>query len=157
MANILRQGKTPHWGTWKGEKSFDWKDSVIIDSFNSNVEIKDYEQTDENGAVCGYLIYDQTVGFDMSGTILAGLCLSSLRIGDTFSFSGADTLSLLPFIGYNQGGGIEDYYSTGINEEINTPTIAIVKNISFNTSAGGAATFNLSGTAYSFIGGEVTC
>lgn len=156
MANILRQGKTPYWGTWKGEKSFDWKDSVIIDSFNSNVEIKDYEQTDENGAVCGYLIYDQTVGFDMSGTLLTGKCLSSLRIGQTFSFSCPESLSLLPFIGYNYSGE-ESYYSTGINEQINTPTIAIVKNISFNTSAGGAATFSLSGTAYDFSSSQVTC
>lgn len=148
MANILRQGKTPYWGTWKSERNFDWRDSVIIDSFNSNVEIKDYEQTDENGAVCGYLIYDQTVGFDMSGTLLTGQCLSTLRIGDTVQLTCNTQLSLLPFIGYNST--CEIYYSTGINEEINTPTIAIVKNISFNTSAGGAATFSLSGTAYSF-------
>ena len=151
MAKILRQGKTPYWGTWKGDRSFNtWQDGVIIESFNSNVEIKDFEQTDENGAVCGYLIYDQTVGFDMSGTLLKGQCLSTLQIGETFEFSCAQTLSLLPFIGYSHTGDSGAYYSSGINEEINKPTIAIVKNISFNTSAGGAATFSLSGTAYDF-------
>ena len=151
MAKILRQGRTPYWGTWKGERTFNsWQNGVIIDSFNSSVEIKDYEQTDENGAVCGYLIYDQTVGFDMSGTLLKGQCLSTLHIGETFDFSCNETLSLLPFIGYNHTEEAGGYYSTGINNGINTPTIAIVKNISFNTSAGGAATFNLSGTAYDF-------
>lgn len=156
MANILRQGKTPYWGTWKSESTFgDFQKGVIIDSFNSNVEIKDYEQTDENGAVCGYLIYDQTVGFDMSGTLLTNTCYSGFNVGKSLTMTCNEALSVLPFIGYdhNKGGG---YYTMGINTNINTPNIAIIKSASFNTSAGGAATFSLSGTAYSF-GGNVTC
>lgn len=144
MANILRQGKTPYWGTWNndGNKFNSLKTGVIIDSFNSNVEIKDYEQTDENGAVCGYLIYDQTVGFDASGTIITGDCLH-IQVGETKEMTCSEQMKLLPFIGY-EGNKV------GFNEQINTPNIAIIKSASFNTTAGGAATFSISGTAYSF-------
>ncbi len=145
MANILRQGKTPYWGTWdsEGQKFNSLKNGVIIDSFNTNIEIKDYEQTDENGAVCGYLIYDQTVGFDMSGTILNTNNCLEIRVGDAKAMSCTNELKLLPFLLY-EGQHI------GFNQEINVPNIAIIKSASFNTSAGGAATFSLSGTAYSF-------
>lgn len=144
MANILRQGKTPYWGTWdsEGQKFNSLKTGVIIDSFNSNVEIKDYEQTDENGAVCGYLIYDQTVGFDASGTILTNDCLH-IEVGEAKEMTCSEQMKLLPFIGF-------EGYKVGINEEINVPNIAIIKSASFNTTAGGAATFSISGTAYSF-------
>ena len=52
MANIIKHGKTPKWGI---NKNTELK-GVILDSYNESVEIKDYEQTDEKGAVCGYLI-----------------------------------------------------------------------------------------------------
>lgn len=144
MANILRQGKTPYWGTWKGDRSFDALDKgVIIDSFNTNIEIKDYEQTDENGAVCGYLIYDQTIGFDASGTILNTSNCLQIKIGEAKAMTCDNELTLLPFLSFNGS-------NVGFNAEINTPNIAIIKSASFNTTAGGAATFSISGTAYSF-------
>ena len=150
MANIIRTGKTPFWGTWKGKTTMSGMSSaVILDSFNSSVEIKDYEQTDENGAVCGYLIYDQTVSFDASGTLLANQCYANeFRVGSATQMNCSDRLTIIPFMSYNHANN--DAYSMGINESINEPNIAIVKSISFNTSAGGAATFSLSGTAYSF-------
>ena len=131
MASILRHGKTPKWGV--GEHSIL---GVIIDSYNQGIEIKDYEQTDENGAVCGYLVYDQTKTFDMSGTLLS-------NEGTSFSD------------GFFVGSRADDFISgltsnDGVNCSIGTPSYSILKSISFSQTAGGAQTFSASGTIYDF-------
>lgn len=134
MANIIRQGKTPKWGV--GSHNIE---GAIIDSYNQGIEIKDYEQTDEQGAVCGYLVYDQTITFDISGTILH-------NENDSSSFnSGVFTVgsTVNNFI-----SGLTSIY--GVNCSINHPTKAIVKSLSFSQSAGGAQTFSASGTIYDF-------
>lgn len=136
MANIIKYGKTPKWGINKITEL----NGLILDSYSESVEIKDYEQTDENGAVCGYLIYDQTRSFDMSGTLLAdegltchmviGKCINSVITGI--------------------------FGSMGANDGINNPSSAILKSISFSANAGGAQTFSASGTIYDF-GVGVNC
>lgn len=132
MAKILTHGKTPLWGVNEHQI-----EGVIIDSYNESLEIKDYEQTDEKGAVCGYLIYDQTKSFDMSGTLIntnetslhndykIGKCVSGLIYSLSFG-------------------------TLGVNCNINTPDLPILKSLSFSQSAGGAQTFNASGTFYDF-------
>lgn len=131
MANIITHGKTPKWGIEKNTHLT----GVILDSYNESVEIKDYEQTDEKGAVCGYLVYDQTRSFDMSGTLIAGKNLPTCLVA---------------------GNSIEclvrhEYFSNfGHNCELNSPRSAILKNISFSANAGGAQTFSASGTIYDF-------
>lgn len=131
MATIIRHGKTPKWGVGKLQI-----EGVIIDSYNESVEIKDYEQTDEKGAVCGYLVYDQTKSFDISGTILSdgsGLMDGGFYVGHCVS---------------NLISGLTS--NDGINCTINTPKNSILKSISFSQSAGGAQTFTASGTIYDF-------
>lgn len=130
MAKILRHGKTPLWGTGLTN------DGMIIDSFNITPEIKDYEQTDENGAVCGYLVYDQTVNFDISGTIIAKCdsnydfsCITPANIGNSTQF---------------------DFDFSSVNCDINIPNTNILKSFSISRSAGNAATFSASVTRYSF-------
>lgn len=86
MANIIRHGKTPLWGVKEHQI-----DGVIIDSYNESIEIKDYEQTDEKGAVCGYLVYDQTKNFDMSGTLIANIS-GQFIVGDS-AFGSINSLS----------------------------------------------------------------
>lgn len=128
MAKILRTGKTPLWGTGQEFAGY------IIDSFNISPEIKDYEQTDENGAVCGYLVYDQTVNYDISGTILSDdtnkmslTCLSPIHLGNVLSFG----------FGYNT-----------VNCQINNPSTIILKSYNISRSAGNAATFSATATGY---------
>ena len=135
MANIIKHGKTPKWGINKNTAL----KGVILDSYNESVEIKDYEQTDEKGAVCGYLIYDQTKSFDMSGTLLADESLiCHMAIGKCVN-------SMINI----DASGIFD--TMGTNDGINNPSTAILKSISFSASAGGAQTFSASGTIYDFI------
>ena len=129
MAGLITSGRTPKWGV--NEHSID---GVIIDSYNESLEIKDYEQTDEKGAVVGYLVYDQTKSFDLSGTILqtTNSFTSKIKVGTCV----ANAISALSF------------GSDGVNCSINTPNYPVLKSISFSQSAGGAQTFNASGTIY---------
>lgn len=138
MAKILTTGKAPIWGTGLGI------DGMIIDSFNITPEIKDYEQTDENGAVCGYLVYDQTVNYDLSGTLLKN------DQGFEYSFGSSLTPNLLgkeleiigmPFV--------------YVDCDINTPNTIILKSFNISRSAGSAATFSASATGYSFDSKEL--
>lgn len=135
MANIIPHGKAPLWGVKEHQIN-----GVIIDSYNESIEIKDYEQTDEKGAVCGYLIYDQTKSFDMSGTLINILDPSSLNQDFKIGQCVDGLINSLSF------------GSLGMNSNISTPTFAILKSLSFSQSAGGAQTFNASGTIYDFNG-----
>ena len=129
MAKILTFGNAPLWGVNKHQIN-----GVIIDSYNESVEIKDYEQTDEKGAVCGYLIYDQTKSFDMSGTLLANKSFDCMSVGKCAA----------QFI------GTTGLFNLGVNCGINNPSAPIIKSLSFASSAGGAQTFSASGTIYDF-------
>lgn len=140
MANILRHGKTPLWGAYKEKTEGEGWNGVIIDSYNYSVEVKDYEQLDEVGRVKGYLIYDQTVNYDMSGTILmrtdAGCGIDKAQLGCNFT------------VGYHHAPTITALTGGGINGMITKPTTAITKSFSVNTSQGSAVTFSTSGSIY---------
>lgn len=125
MAYILRKGETPKWGVTVKHGG------IILDSFNISTEIKDYEQTDQNGSVCGYLVYDQTQSFDFSGVLLAGenACVGSVVGEEITNFIGSTNCNLF-------------------NNQINTLSTAIVKSVSMSQTAGGATTISGSGTIY---------
>ena len=127
MANILRYGNTPKWGVEHNMHG------LIIDSFSTSTEIKDYEQTDETGAVCGYLVYDQTKNFDFSATVLSG---------DTPCIHGYIGSIVTTFVCVND----TSYH----NQAINSPKHAILKSLSVSETAGGATTLSGSGTIYAF-------
>lgn len=142
MAKILRHGNTPLWGAYK--EADNGYAGVIIDSYNYSVEVKDYEQLDEAGRVMGYLIYDQTVNYDMSGTILthstASCAMGYGSIGCYFEVGHSHTPTI-----------ITTFLERGaINTNINSPTTAITKSFSINTSQGSAVTFSTSGSIYDF-------
>ena len=153
MAQILRHGKTPLWGVYDQDILGSGDNSgIILDSYNYSVEVKDYEQLDEAGRVVGYMVYDQTVNYDMSGTILYGGSTNS----DGYSPAHDSNANMHFSINCNKGVG--QVFSKiaihnklgGINCKITNPSTAIVKSYSVNTSQGGAATFSLSGTIYDF-------
>ena len=153
MAQILRHGKTPLWGVYNQDISADsGNNGIILDSYNYSVEVKDYEQLDEAGRVVGYLVYDQTVNYDMSGTILYG------GSTDSNGYSPAHDSHAQEHFSINCNHGVGAIFSSiaihnnlgGVNKGITNPSKAIVKSYSVNTSQGGAATFSLSGTIYDF-------
>lgn len=145
MAKVIRYGKTPVWGAYDGDSSK--FPGVIIDSYNYSVEIKDYEQTNEAGQVKGYLIYDQTLSFDISGTLLYTGSVNSVNVGNTQHQSTDGPPPSLKIIGSSFVPTLCSTY-LGYNQSLNNPSTAIVKSFSVNTSQGSAATFSISGTIY---------
>lgn len=132
--------------------------ALIFESVNFSTDIKDYEQQNEAGATKGYLIYDQTVSFDINGTMLYGsTCRNNYEASDShIKCHWTNPLK----VGSMNTGGL-DAYELGTltslvtnwdvyNNEVNEPTTAIIKTNSFSTSAGNAATFSASGTVYDF-------
>lgn len=138
MAKVIRHGKTPQWGTYNGDKSK--FHGIILDSYNYTVDVKDYEQLNEYGQVKGYMIYDQTVSYDISGTIT----FTEGSDGDTAPQS--DNVGVEICAGYEFVPTL--LYIGGVNSTINNPTTGIVKSCSVNTAQGSAWTFSASGTIY---------
>lgn len=151
MAKIMRYGKTPQWGVYDKSDGI-VSSSVILDTYNYSVEVKDYEQLDATGKVTGYLIYEQVVNFDMSGTLLYGCGQKHnsssadawVQQGAQYNKIGKIDLAASPI--YSYLGGVDFEFS----HDSTSAKTAIIKNYSVNTSQGAAATFSLSGTIYSF-------
>lgn len=150
MANIIRYGKTPQWGVY--DKIDDMRNNcVILDTYNYSVEVKDYEQLDKAGRVAGYLIYDQVVNFDMSGTLLHACGQpENTELGTAWTTNGERYYNVGVYPGaptiQNYLGGVN--FALGRDSTVSLTTV--IKNYSVNTSQGAAATFSLSGTIYAF-------
>ena len=154
MAKVLRLGKTPFWGTVASGAG---ATGILLDSVNYSTEVKDYEQQNEVGAIKGYLIYDQTVSFDISGTMLYenGSNLACTSESDGLSDTWTNPFKIGNYDASNSSATLNEIlsYATGwemTNSKITTPTTPIIKSNSISTSAGGAATFSASGTIYDF-------
>lgn len=159
MANVIRYGQTPQWGVYNHD-DLAGTDGIILDAYNYSVEVKEYEQLDETGKVVGWMAYDQTVNFDMSGTLLYQY--SNGGDGDP---AWTCTTALSTAFSVNCRNGVAQAFSGvaihtklgGVNTALTNPTTAIVKNFSVNTSQGAAATFSLSGTIYDFSYTGASC
>lgn len=159
MANVMRNGRTPQWGVYDKD-DLAGTQGIILDAYNYSVEVKEYEQLDETGRVVGWMAYDQTVNFDMSGTLLYSKDAITDAQSPAWSCDPA-----LEEIRVNQNLGVAKAFSGvaihtklgGVNKELTNPTTAIVKNFSVNTSQGAAATFSLSGTIYDFSYTGASC
>ena len=148
MAYVIRHGKTPLWGVFTNDNAS--TQSYILDSYNYSVEVKDYEQLDETGKVVGYLVYDQTVNFDMSGTLVFQVSNPSAYTSPQDSESLEAVKNNVTDVGeVLQGVAIHSWLG-GHNCKLGEPYTAIVKSHSVNTSQGSAATFSLSGSIYDF-------
>lgn len=145
MAKVIRHGKTPQWGTFDSGIS---SSSFILDSYNVSAEVKEYEQLNQYGQVKGYMIYDQTLSFDISGTLLAVMAsaTSPQDGGESLDYKDANSEATSQIkVGAEFVGSIIPIIS---NSDINNPTTAIIKSVSINTAQGSAWTFSASGTIY---------
>lgn len=158
MANVMRYGQTPQWGVYNSDDLVG-TGGIILDAYNYSVEVKEYEQLDETGKVVGWMAYDQTVNFDMSGTLLYQYSSG----GEDVPWTCASALSSAFSVNCRHGvakafSGVAIHTKLGgVNTKLTNPTTAIVKNFSVNTSQGAAATFSLSGTIYDFSYTGASC
>lgn len=133
---VIRHGTTAEFGINKQES-----EAFLVDSISYNVQTQSVDQTGNMGDVVGKIIFDQTVTFDMSGTILYD--------------SEAHTSVQMPYIAGNTAELVNNAYylpnawNTGI-KSAETAQTAIVDTTSIQAQAGSATTLSVSGTIYKF-------
>ena len=133
---ILRYGTTPEFGVNRQEN-----EAFLVDSISYNVQTTSVDQTGNMGDVVGKIIYDQTVTFDMSGTILYD---DEAHTSITMPYVAGNTAELV-----NNAYYLPNAWNTGI-KEADTAQTAIIDNTQVQAQAGAATTLSVSGTIYKF-------
>jgi hypothetical protein len=134
---ILRYGTTPWFGVQKQEN-----EAFLVDSINYNVQTSSVDQTGNMGDVVGKIIYDQTVTFDMSGTLIYDSSTSSTSV--TMPYVAGNTAELV-----NNAVYLPNAWNTGI-KTLGDSVTSIIDTTSIQAQAGQATTLSISGTIYKF-------
>lgn len=133
---VIRHGQTAEFGVNKQES-----EAFLVDSISYNVQTASVDQTGNMGDVVGKIIYDQTVTFDMSGTILYD---AEAHQSITMPYVAGNTAELV-----NNAYYLPNAWNTGIKNN-DTAQTAIIDSTSVQAQAGAATTLSVSGTIYKF-------
>jgi hypothetical protein len=133
---VIRKGTTAEFGVNKQEN-----EAFLVDSISYNVQTASVDQTGNMGDVVGKIIYDQTVTFDMSGTILYG---EEAHQSITMPYIAGNTAELV-----NNAYYLPNAWNSGI-KNLETPQTAIIDSTQIQAQAGAATTLSVSGTIYKF-------
>ena len=133
---VIRHGQTAEFGVNKQES-----EAFLVDSISYNVQTASVDQTGNMGDVVGKIIYDQTVTFDMSGTILYD---AEPHQSITMPYVAGNTAELV-----NNAYYLPAAWNTGI-KGADTAQTAIIDTTSVQAQAGAATTLSVSGTIYKF-------
>lgn len=133
---VIRNGTTPEFGVNKQEN-----EAFLVDSISYNVQTTSYDQTGNMGDVVGKIIYDQTITFDMSGTILYD---EDPHTSITMPYVAGNTAELV-----NNAYYLPNAWNTGI-KNADTAQTAIIDTTNVSAQAGTATTLSVSGTIYKF-------
>lgn len=133
---VIRKGTTAEFGVNKQEN-----EAFLVDSISYNVQTASVDQTGNMGDVVGKIIYDQTVTFDMSGTILYA---EEAHESITMPYIAGNTAELV-----NNAYYLPNAWNTGI-KSADTPQTAIIDSTSIQAQAGAATTLSVSGSIYKF-------
>lgn len=133
---VIRKGTTAEFGVNKQEN-----EAFLVDSISYNVQTASVDQTGNMGDVVGKIIYDQTVTFDMQGTILYD---DNPHTSITMPYVAGETAELV-----NNAYYLPGCWNTGI-KNAETAQTAIVDSTNVSAQAGAATTLSVSGTIYKF-------
>jgi hypothetical protein len=133
---VIRHGATPEFGVNKQEN-----EAFLVDSISFNTQTQSYDQPGNMGDIVGKVIYDQTVTFDMSGTILYDETAHETVTMPYIAGSSAELANAAYYL--------PNAWNTGI-KSADTPQTAIIDTTSIQAQAGAATTLSVSGTIYKF-------
>lgn len=133
MASLVTYGTVTEWGI--SESSLD--STLLADSFSYDVSTKNHVVTDKNGKNVGWIGYDQSASFSLSGRLLKG---------QTLGGTGKEVASLLALSSVS--GGIACFNSS-LSSGLDAFT-AICEGISYSSAAESAVSLTFSGTVYNF-------
>lgn len=132
MASLVTYGTVTEWGV--SESKMD--PNILADSFSLDISTKSHVVTDKQGKNVGWIGYDQSASFSLSGRVLAtqgsapatvmtNLALSSLSVAMT-------------------------YFSAGMGSLTSSSLTAVCEGVSYSTSAESPVSLTYSGTIYTF-------
>lgn len=133
---VIRHGTTAEFGVHQQEN-----EAFLVDSISFNTQTTSVDQTGNMGDVVGKIIYDQTVTFDMSGTILYD---ETEHTTVTMPYLAGSSAELA-----NAAYYLPNAWNTGI-KSASTPQTAIIEGTSIQAQAGAATTLSVNGTIYKF-------
>lgn len=133
---LLRYGSTPWFGVKKAEN-----EAFLVDSISYNVSSTSYDQTGNLGDIVGRIYYDQTITFDMSGTLL-------------YDEENPDTVTM-PYVSAataelaNNAVYLPNAWNTGI-KSAETAITSLIDTTNIQAQAGGATTLSVTGSVFKF-------
>lgn len=133
---IIRVGTTPEFGVYKQEN-----EALLVDSITFNAQTSSIDQTGNMGDVVGKIYYDETVTFDVSGTVLYE---AEEHTTVTMPWQPGQSVTLA-----NAAYYLPNVWNTGIKKAA-TPVTSVIDSTTVTAAAGQATTFNASGTVYKF-------
>jgi hypothetical protein len=133
---VIRKGTTAEFGINKQEN-----EAFLVDSITYNIQTQSVDQTGNMGDVVGKIIYDQTVTFDMSGTILYD---EEAHQSITMPYIAGNTAELV-----NNAYYLPNAWNSGI-KNLETAQTAIIDSTQIQAQAGQATALSVSGTIYKF-------
>lgn len=133
MASLVTYGTVTKWGVEESNQD----SNILADSFSFDISTKSHVVTDKQGKNVGWIGYDQSASFSLSGRLLASpaspppvamtsLALSSLTVTTT-------------------------YFNGNVTHDNLT---AVCEGISYSTSAEAPVSLTYSGTIYTFAPGD---
>lgn len=135
MASLVTYGTVTEWGVSESVQD----SNILADSFSFDISTKNHVVTDKNGKNVGWIGYDQSASFSLSGRVLASaggpppmvmgkLALSSLTLASA-------------------------YFNSTISSGVDAYT-AVCEGTSYSTSAESPVSITYSGTIYNFSSGS---
>lgn len=137
MASLVTYGTVTEWGI--SESVLD--STLLADSFSYDVSTKNHVVTDKNGKNVGWIGYDQSASFSLSGRRLQGQ-----QLGGT----GKEVASLLALSSIS--GGVPAFTSE-LSPGLDAFT-AVIEGVSYSSAAESAVSLTFSGTIYNFAPGS---
>ena len=130
MSNkVLKLGANPVFGITDCDST-----AILLDSLTTDIASKSVEITNGNGAKKGEVIYDQTISYNYTGTIMENPSGSFPRIGEQDP--------IVDVAAYDSGCMINSTLPFNCNGQ------SIVKNISISQNAGQVAKITVSGERF---------
>ena len=135
MASLVTYGTVTKWGVEESNQDT----NILADSFSLDISTKSHVVTDKQGKNVGWIGYDQSASFSLSGrvlsvenspaaTVMTNLALSSLSVAMT-------------------------YFSSGLGSLTTSSLTSVCDSVSYSTSAESPVSLTYSGTIYTFAPG----
>lgn len=134
MASLVTYGTVTKWGVEESCQD----SNILADSFSFDLSTKNHVVTDKQGKNVGWIGYDQSASFSLSGRVL------SLENSPPAMVMGKLALSSMSVA--------NNYFSGAITPDANSYTV-VTEGVSYSTSAESPVSLTYSGTIYNFASG----